>query len=858
MPPNDQNLHFDVHPSVVFQLGGDLITDEVQALIEIVKNCYDAGASYAKVDIQTTAECGDAYPKSFYPKDTGYIAVTDDGEGMDIATLRSGWLVVSNSAKRQLKSSGNVPRNQRTPLGDKGLGRLASQRLGRNVEVFTTAKGSKVEQHIGFSWDAFHGHQALTQVPIEGLVETKSTRRSGTTVLISGLSQPEHWERPDRAPSGKSFKAYFEERLAELISPFEGIDGFTVTVSINGTQLDLARVPRQLRQEADVTFSFDFDGKQLRVAGRVKLRALAPTGQRTEVFSCHCERDSGQQLLKYLMANRRATDYRIKASRSSAWFVEVAMVDTLANQPGVLEEEVESPEPSDAETSQPTESERPNPVNPGSFRGEIDGFSLAAQRAEQQQAFTSAKAYKEFVKGIAGVYVYRDGFGIRVDRDFLELGRYWTTGGSWYGLKPANTMGYVALTARDNASLEETTDREGFKDNKHYRNFRMLLRRFVRFAADALEFLRRETIAFCDARLQEEAHVESGIGPNALTERIGQELKSASELGTRAESMRHSLSTAAKTVSAVASNVESSLFATTKEHKQATESLREISAAVEEGERMLAEATSILASIGDLQTRFHVLQAHVGRFEERLCQAYEMIGVGLTAEVLAHEIRHIADGLDQRTAAIMSYLKTSDLSDGKVAAYTRHVKSAVAALRKQLGHLDPSLKYVRHQREPIELDSFLNELRDHHQTRWRGQPLSIRINHLDKRKFLVHVNRGKLTQIFDNLILNSEYWLKEDIRLHKLEEGKVLIELRAPHVWLSDNGRGIDASVENSLFEPFVTLKESGRGLGLFVVREFLESEGCDIELFPERNADGRLYAFQLDLSGMIHGEETN
>ena len=34
MPPDDQNLHFDVHPSVVFQLGADLITDEVQALIE--------------------------------------------------------------------------------------------------------------------------------------------------------------------------------------------------------------------------------------------------------------------------------------------------------------------------------------------------------------------------------------------------------------------------------------------------------------------------------------------------------------------------------------------------------------------------------------------------------------------------------------------------------------------------------------------------------------------------------------------------------------------------------------------------------------------------------------------------------
>jgi hypothetical protein len=37
-------LHFDVHPSVAFQLGADLISDDAQALLELVKNCYDAEA----------------------------------------------------------------------------------------------------------------------------------------------------------------------------------------------------------------------------------------------------------------------------------------------------------------------------------------------------------------------------------------------------------------------------------------------------------------------------------------------------------------------------------------------------------------------------------------------------------------------------------------------------------------------------------------------------------------------------------------------------------------------------------------------------------------------------------------------
>ena len=39
---------FGIHSSIVFQLGEDLITDVVQALIELVKNSYDADADYTR------------------------------------------------------------------------------------------------------------------------------------------------------------------------------------------------------------------------------------------------------------------------------------------------------------------------------------------------------------------------------------------------------------------------------------------------------------------------------------------------------------------------------------------------------------------------------------------------------------------------------------------------------------------------------------------------------------------------------------------------------------------------------------------------------------------------------------------
>jgi len=44
-PSSSSREHFDIHASVVFQLGESLITDSVQALVELVKNCYDADAN---------------------------------------------------------------------------------------------------------------------------------------------------------------------------------------------------------------------------------------------------------------------------------------------------------------------------------------------------------------------------------------------------------------------------------------------------------------------------------------------------------------------------------------------------------------------------------------------------------------------------------------------------------------------------------------------------------------------------------------------------------------------------------------------------------------------------------------------
>ncbi len=85
---NEATERFQIDASVVFQLGESLITDSIQALLELVKNSYDADASYCRVAISTSPVPDDSPFKGA----VGSISVEDDGDGMTLDTIRTGWL----------------------------------------------------------------------------------------------------------------------------------------------------------------------------------------------------------------------------------------------------------------------------------------------------------------------------------------------------------------------------------------------------------------------------------------------------------------------------------------------------------------------------------------------------------------------------------------------------------------------------------------------------------------------------------------------------------------------------------------------------------------------------------------------
>src|SRR5437660_4317580 len=114
-------IPFRMHPRVFAALGADLVTNDVVAVIELVKNSYDAFADNAWVRFRHDDELG------------SFLEIEDDGQGMSKAAIDDVWCLVATPFKENnpLARKGNKVRRV---AGEKGLGRLAMARLGTQLQ----------------------------------------------------------------------------------------------------------------------------------------------------------------------------------------------------------------------------------------------------------------------------------------------------------------------------------------------------------------------------------------------------------------------------------------------------------------------------------------------------------------------------------------------------------------------------------------------------------------------------------------------------------------------------------------------------------------------------------------------------
>lgn len=125
-----ERLKIRPYARLLTMLGDQLIKNELIALVELIKNSYDADASWVKVSF---IDFGPDYELT----PTSKIRIEDDGCGMNADILRKHWLNPATPDKLKRKAKNPKTQKGRILQGEKGIGRFAIFKLGKKITITT-------------------------------------------------------------------------------------------------------------------------------------------------------------------------------------------------------------------------------------------------------------------------------------------------------------------------------------------------------------------------------------------------------------------------------------------------------------------------------------------------------------------------------------------------------------------------------------------------------------------------------------------------------------------------------------------------------------------------------------------------
>jgi signal transduction histidine kinase len=233
----NQDLTYRIRPAarLIHTIGSDLIGDSYAALVELVKNSYDADATNVNIVFNYGEIEGEK---------TLFISIRDDGHGMDFDTVINKWLVPATNDKLKRKVSKN---GTRILQGRKGIGRFAASILGQEMTLSSVDENSEKSETV-IDWRIFKTDDYLENIEI--LVDkTETNEPSGTEILI--IAKDEKYEEIILNEEG------LEETIEKIDSKLSYWNRDTLEQLINELRKLISPFEESIDDEFKINLSFE-------------------------------------------------------------------------------------------------------------------------------------------------------------------------------------------------------------------------------------------------------------------------------------------------------------------------------------------------------------------------------------------------------------------------------------------------------------------------------------------------------------------------------------------------------------------------------------------------------------------------
>lgn len=782
---------FRICARTVLELGAELISSDVIAFYELIKNAFDArspsGAEIRfeiairrndylkhrhraidgslnidrlKTDVNNALDAS-ARPDSLarFRKrineaddvealvrvlDAAYAAenriiVSDEGTGMSTRDLLDNYLVIGTASRKRAIDAALVEHatgRARAPfLGEKGIGRLSAMRIGDRLTVETAQENDKRLNLLNIDWSMFGDLDAMLDeihvVPQRGGAKPEPSW-SGTRLIIGDLNSD--WTH-------NRVKYFGEHDFARLTDPFaDPRRRPRIALFWNGTRVPVAHMDHHLLAHAHASVRGDFE-----------------YGESGPALNCRFE------ALDLGFKHPQEVEKRVFALPD----LEGSITGTSSDVPvSALH-------------------------NLGPFKFEAYWFNR--QRLGAIDSIGDRNQVRELHRRWSGILLFRDGFRVlpygEDEDDWLALDRR-ALGSAGYLLNKAQFVGRVMISRLKSPHLIDQTNREGLHVCPEQQAFVGLLQLAIQY--HLREFLKDVQQRYRDQPLDI---------TEAKTDVINLEKRSLAAL----QKIRRMAPAAADTV------------------EQLQHAVLEIKAFYERAQRRITQV------------------------ERENRQMLQMAGVGLLVEVVAHELARSTEN----ALATLKSLTRHEVPE-RIGGLLRSLRSEMTAVSKRLRVLDPLSTSGRQRKETFNLRTLIEDLLSGHRLQFCRHHVKLRVN-LPDEVVRIRAVRGMIVQIVENLISNSLYWLDVRRQHDPGFVPRITISLHVDPLTITyqDNGRGIARDNRDKVFRPFYSLKEKSkrRGLGLYIARECAEYHRGSLTLDDKVDREtGRLHGFILDL----------
>lgn len=235
------SLHFKTNVQIKSIIGKDLINDDNIAILELVKNAFDADAKRVDITFCNLKNNDDKEEKKneTYTDKTSRLIIRDDGVGMDLSDIDDKWLNIAYSEKKN-----NSKQYNRMMAGAKGVGRFSCDRLGQYLNLYTRKNGKECFL-LKIDWSRFEiddQKKEIQSVDIEcETLNDTELKEKGILLFEQGvileiIKLRSNWVRSEDNKWNTDKLAELKKYLEKLINPNQAFEKNDFGIYLNADE----------------------------------------------------------------------------------------------------------------------------------------------------------------------------------------------------------------------------------------------------------------------------------------------------------------------------------------------------------------------------------------------------------------------------------------------------------------------------------------------------------------------------------------------------------------------------------------------------------------------------------------------